>query len=68
MISLNSRKIFYDQFPHALFENVFEENFYKNLCNEFPYNEKFENFDLDKQNQVKQKFNIPIFYAIFYIS
>ncbi len=55
MISLNSRKIFYDPFPHALFENVFEETFYKNLCNEFPYNEKFENFDLDKQNQVKQK-------------
>tara|TARA_A100000164_G_C21931365_1_gene785795 strand:- start:1447 stop:2181 length:735 start_codon:yes stop_codon:yes gene_type:complete len=55
MINLDNQKIFYEPFPHALFENVFDEIFYKKLCAEFPKDEKFENFDLDKQNFLKQK-------------
>lgn len=55
MINLNNHKYFYDPYPHVLFENVFEETFYENLCKEFPIDKKFENFDLDKQNKLKQK-------------
>lgn len=55
MINLNNLKIFYDPYPHALFRDVFDEKFYKNLCREFPENENFDEFDLDKQNLVKQK-------------
>ena len=55
MINLNNQKIFYDPYPHALFMDVFDEKFYKDLCHEFPENENFDNFDLDKQNLLKQK-------------
>ncbi len=55
MINLNNQKIFYDPYPHALFMDVFNEKFYKDLCNEFPENENFDKFDLDKQNLLKQK-------------
>ena len=54
MINLDKKKLFYEPYPHALFENVFEGNFYKELCNEFPEKEKFKKFDFDKQNQIKQ--------------
>ena len=55
MINLNNQKIFYDPYPHALFTDVFDDKFYKDLCSEFPENENFDKFDIDKQNLVKQK-------------
>lgn len=54
MINLNNNKFFYDPFPHAMFENAFDKNFYDNICKEFPIEQKFEKFDYDKQNQIKQ--------------
>ena len=61
MINLNNHKYFYDPFPHVLFENVFEKTFYENLCKEFPSDQKFENFDFDKQNKLKHtSVNFPI--------
>jgi len=55
MINLDNHKYFYDPYPHAFFENVFDKKFYKNLCKEFPSEQKFESFDFDKQNKLKQK-------------
>ena len=55
MINLKNSKIFYDPYPHALFQNVFETEFYSNLCNEFPEVSNFERFDYDKQKNLKQK-------------
>lgn len=55
MINLKNSKIFYDPYPHALFQNVFETEFYSNLCNEFPEASNFERFDYDKQKNLKQK-------------
>ena len=55
MINLNDCQIFYDPFPHVVLKNVFDKNFYTNLCNEFPQNENFQTFDNDKENNLKQK-------------
>mgnify|MGYP000845540903 CR=1 FL=1 len=55
MFNLNNHKYFYEPYPHALFEKVFDERFYENLCKEFPVDGKFINIDFDKQNQLKQK-------------
>lgn len=55
MINLEDHQIFYDPFPHIVLQNVFEEEFYKTLCGEFPQNEKFLSFDHDKENNLKQK-------------
>lgn len=55
MINLKENKIFYDPYPHALFTNVFENEFYNKLCDEFPEEIKFDRFDYDKQNNLKQK-------------
>ena len=55
MINFKFQRYFYDPYPHALFKNVFEKNFYENICNEFPSIENFESYDLDKQNNIKQK-------------
>ncbi len=55
MINLNNQKYFYEPFPHALYENVFDLSFYEKICDEFPSDQKFDNFDFDKQNKLKQK-------------
>lgn len=55
MINFNNQKYFYEPYPHALYENVFDTPFYENLCDEFPSDQKFDNFDYDKQNKLKQK-------------
>ena len=55
MINLNDGQIFYVPFPHILLKNVFNEEFYKKICDEFPENENFLSFDLDKENNLKQK-------------
>lgn len=55
MINLKNCKIFYDPYPHALFQNVFDSKFYNSLCDEFPREIKFDRFDFDKQNNLKQK-------------
>ena len=76
MINFNNQKYFYEPYPHALYENVFDTPFYENLCDEFPSDQKFDNFDFDKQNQLKQKkfslilkcFNhISIFITIMFV-
>ena len=38
MINLNQSQIFYDPFPHIVLQNVFEEKFYKTLCDELGAN------------------------------
>lgn len=55
MINLKDQKIFYDPYPHALFKNVFDDEFYNELCNDFPEDMKFDRFDFDKENILKQK-------------
>ncbi len=55
MINFNNDKYFYDPYPHALFEKVFDDKFYASLCKEFPIDQKFQKFDFDKQNNLKQK-------------
>ena len=55
MINFNNQKYFYEPYPHALYENVFDTPFYEKLCDEFPSDQKFDNFDYDKQNKLKQK-------------
>ena len=55
MINLDKKKIFYDPYPHVLCSNAFDEEFYENLCLEFPEEMTFERFDFDKNNLLKQK-------------
>jgi hypothetical protein len=54
MINLNNHKYFYDPYPHALFEKVFDDRFYESLCKEFPLKQNYEKVDFDKQNKIKQ--------------
>lgn len=55
MIKFDKPEFFYDPFPHALFKDVFDHEFYNLLCSEFPKEQKFERFDFDKQHNLKQK-------------
>ena len=49
MINFSKSEFYYDPFPHAVLKDVFDLNFYQNLCEEFPSEEKFERHDFDKK-------------------
>tara|TARA_B100000989_G_C19526446_1_gene467131 strand:- start:1465 stop:2208 length:744 start_codon:yes stop_codon:yes gene_type:complete len=68
MINLEKYHFDYDPFPHCVVENLFEEKFYYNLCEEFPKQhemnlirdkskslKKFYKYTLDS-NETKKKF------------
>ncbi len=55
MINLKDHNIFYEPYPHVLFKDVFDDKFYNQLCSEFPEDIKFDRFDYDKENILKQK-------------
>ena len=36
MINLSNLNLSFDPYPHILFKNIFDTNFYENLCLEYP--------------------------------
>jgi hypothetical protein len=55
MINLNNSQVYYKPYPYILFKDVFDDNFYKSLCSEFPHADELVKLDFDeKRNQHKQ--------------
>jgi hypothetical protein len=55
MINLNNSEVYYKPYPYILFKDVFDNNFYKSLCSEFPLLNELVKLDFDKKrNQHKQ--------------
>ena len=48
MISLSKNITFYKPFPHLIFENVFSDEDYQQLCDSFPKIEFLKKFKIKK--------------------
>jgi hypothetical protein len=60
MVNISESEVFYSPYPHILFKNIFSEDFYNHLKNEFPSIDqlKYNSFD-NKRNELKQsKYNL----------
>jgi len=55
MINLNKYKVYYEPFPHLVFEEVFNQEFYNDLCKEFPSIDKLEALKDKLINDKKQE-------------
>jgi hypothetical protein len=68
MINLNNSEVYYKPYPYILFKDVFDDNFYKSLCSEFPNADELVKLDFDeKRNQHKQdKFYLTNLNKSFY--
>jgi hypothetical protein len=55
MINLNKYKVYYEPFPHLVFEEVFNQEFYSNICKEFPSIDKLEALKDKLINDKKQE-------------
>lgn len=55
MMNLNKYKVYYEPFPHIVFEDVFDQVFYYKICNEFPKIEKLEALKNKIKNEEKQE-------------
>lgn len=55
MINLNKYKVYYEPFPHLVFEEVFNQEFYNNICKEFPSIDKLEALKDKLINDKKQE-------------
>ena len=69
MINISQSEVFYSPYPHILFNNIFNKDYYNYLKNEFPSISEFKFNNYDKKNKLKQnKYNLtnldPNFYDI----
>jgi len=55
VINLNKYKVYYEPFPHLVFEEVFNQEFYSNICKEFPSIDKLEALKDKLINDKKQE-------------
>ena len=54
-MNLNKYKVYYEPFPHMVFEDVFEQGFYDKICKEFPSIERLEELKNKVKNEIKQE-------------
>ena len=54
-MNLNKYKVYYEPFPHMVFEDVFDQGFYDKICKEFPTIEKLEALKNKVKNEKKQE-------------
>jgi hypothetical protein len=55
MMNLKNYKVYYEPFPHLIFEDVFNEKFYDDMSREFPSIEKLESIKDKIKNEMKQE-------------
>jgi hypothetical protein len=54
-MNLNKYKVYYEPFPHMVFEDVFDQGFYDRMCKEFPSIERLEGLKNKVKNEEKQE-------------
>ena len=54
-MNLNKYKVYYEPFPHMVFEDVFDQGFYDRMCKEFPSIERLEALKNKVKNEEKQE-------------
>jgi hypothetical protein len=55
MVNLNKYRVYYEPFPHMVFEDVFDQEFYNKICKEFPSIERLEALGNKVKNEIKQE-------------